>query len=321
MSAHFSLEIESKSTDFDRGPNQISYQEKDKMKFLSKKRSRQKKSVHISTKKKFQENMEESIFRNSEILDAFSKVFPMGLEPKIQSEDEVSFEDDERYFPKKRKTQRITLIAYHPGIYLFTKAEKDLLEEYLKGYDFSIVRRSATKQVRFKRKHYIRVNIKRTFLNTYLIKALNKKLKKAGFKIRFVKFPQSFANNVAKGFNKILMNMTLKEIFRTEELFEEQKNEKDSKILKDKKIMKDEENKKTFVHNKTVVDKIVDNGNLELNMILNIKLHSIFEEYLNSKEFGVDEIDKLKNSKKKNEDYFIAKCVYLAKNFIKFCTQ
>ena len=51
MSAHFSLEIESKSTDFDTYPNQISYQKKDKMKFLSKKRSRQKKSVHISTKK------------------------------------------------------------------------------------------------------------------------------------------------------------------------------------------------------------------------------------------------------------------------------
>jgi hypothetical protein len=265
--------------------------------------------------------MEESIFRNSERLDAFSTVFPMGLEPKIQSEDEVSFEDDERYFQKKRKTQRITLIAYHPGIYLFTKAEKDLLEEYLKGYDFSIVRRSATKQVRFKRKHYIRVNIKRTFLNKYLIKALNKKLKKAGFKIRFIKFPQSFANNVAKGFNKTLMNMTLKEIFRTEELFEEQKNEKDDKNLKDRKIMKDQNNKKIFVHNKAVADKIVDNGNPELHMILNRKLHSIFEEYLNSKEFGVDEIDKLKKSKKKNEDYFIAKCVYLAKNFIKFCTQ
>jgi hypothetical protein len=321
MSAKFSLEIESKSFDFDIDNIEFSYHIKDKKKFLSKKRFHHEEGSHIPTRKKFEEIMEESIFRNSEEKDAFLTVFPMGLKPNIPSEDEVSFEDDKRYFIKKKKEQRITLKAYYPGNYLFTKSEKDLLKEYLKGFDFSKVTRSAKKQEKFKHKHYIRRNIKTPFLNTYLLNALNNKLKKAGFEPRFIKFPHSFTINVAKSFNKTLMNMRLIEIFRTEKLFEEQKNKKDSQKLKDKKKMTDMKNKEIYVHNKAVADLIVNDGNPELNMILNRKLHLLFEEYLNSKEFGVDEIDKLKKSKKKNEDYFIAKCVYLAIHFIEFCSQ
>ena len=62
-------------------------------------------------------------------------------------------------------------------------------------------------------------------------------------------------------------------------------------------------------------------GNPELNMILNRKFCCLFEEYLNSEEFGIDEINRLKNTENKNDDYYIEKYVYLAKHFIEFCTQ
>ena len=322
MSAIFSLDFEPKSTtDFGIDMSEFSYHKMDEKKFLSKKRFQPEESAHNLGQKDLEEIMEKSIFINLGEKDAFLTIFPMGLEPNIPNEDEVSFEDDERYCIKRKKEQRITLKAYYPGNYLFTKVQEDLLEKYLKGYNFSKVKRSAKKQKRFKHKHYIRVNIKQNFWNMHLLEALNKKLKKALFTKHFIKFPQSFVINVAKGFNKTLMNMRLIEIFRTEELFEEQKNEKDSQKLKDRKKEKDKKNKKIFAHNKAVAEEIIYNGNPELNMILNRKLRFVFEEYIYSKEFGVDEISRLRKSKNKNEDYLIAKYVDLAKKFIEFCTK
>ena len=137
-------------------------------------------------------------------------------------------------------------------------------------------------------------------MNLYLLEALNEKLKKAGFITPFSKFPQSFVINVAIDVNKILMNMTLKEIFTNEELYKDRKN---------------------FEHNKAIVEDIVNKGNPELKMILNRKFCCLFEEYLNSEEFGIDEINRLKNTENKNDDYYIEKYVYLAKHFIEFCTQ
>ena len=47
-------------------------------------------------------------------------------------------------------------------------------------------------------------------MNKYLINALNKLLKEAGFKIYLEKFPQSFANIITKEKCKILMYMKQK---------------------------------------------------------------------------------------------------------------
>ena len=55
--------------------------------------------------------------------------------------------------------------------------------------------------------------------------------------------------------------------------------------------------------------------NPELNMIFNRKLCCLFEEYLNSEEFGIIELHRLKNEK---DEYYLKKYVYLVKRLIEF---
>ena len=138
-------------------------------------------------------------------------------------------------------------------------------------------------------------------MNKYLLEALNKILEEAGFNTFFMKFPQSLANNVKKDFNKVLMNMRLKEIFRAKYLY--------------KNI-----NKTNYEHNLKLVEQIEQRGNPQLNLILNRKFLCLFEEYINSEEFRKTEINRIKKSEKKNDEYY-EKYIYLGKNFVKFCFQ
>ena len=220
----------------------------------------------------------------------------------LLSEDEIIFENDERYFIKNSKKESGLFKVINPKIALFKKANENLLQAYLTGIDFSKKIRSSEKLPNFKQKHYIRVSIKRNFMNNYLLTALDKKLEEAGFNIFFEKFPQSIAVNVAKDFNNNLMNMKLKDIFKNEDLY-------------------NIEDRTNFESNLKIVDKIEKEGNPELNMILNRKFRCLFEEYLNSEEFGIDEINRLKNSKVEKDEYYIEKYIFLAQHFIEFCTQ
>ena len=243
---------------------------------------------------------------NEEILKPFKKAylmnFPLFNENSLSSEDEISFENDELYFIKDVKKEKTLFNTTKTKNTIFTSSKDDLLKEYLTGIDFSKKIRSSTTLPNYKQKHYIRVSIKRTFMNTYLDRALNKKLEEAGFNTFFEKFPQSIASNVAKDFNKDLMNMSLKDIFKKEELY-------------------NANNRTNFDCNLKVVDKIEKEGNPELNAILNRKLSCLFEEYLNSEEFGIDEINRLKHSKVKKDEYFIEKYIFLAQHFIEFCNS
>ena len=220
----------------------------------------------------------------------------------LLSEDEIIFENDERYFIKNSKKESGLFKVINPKIALFKKAKENSLQAYLTGIDFSKKIRSSEKLPNFKQKHYIRVSIKRNFMNNYLLTALDKKLEEAGFNISFEKFPQSIAVNVAKDFNNNLMNMKLKDIFKNEDLY-------------------NIEDRTNFESNLKIVDKIEKEGNPELNMILNRKFRCLFEEYLNSEEFGIDEINRLKNSKVEKDEYYIEKYIFLAQHFIEFCTQ
>ena len=96
--------------------------------------------------------------------------------------------------------------------------------------------------------------------------------------------------------------MRLKDIFEAKELYEGNYN-------------------KNYNHNSKLVDEIEKKGKPELIMILNRKLRNLFEEYLNSEEFGIDEINRLKNSKVEKDEYYIEKYIFLAQHFIEFCTQ
>ena len=126
---------------------------------------------------------------------------------------------------------------------------------------------------------------------------MNTILKNNGSDSIFEKFQQHFVSNVTKKTIKQLLNMTLEEIFKKKELY--QKSEL-----------------KYFYHNLNLVKSIEIQENKELKNILNKKLYLIFEEYINSKEFLIDEINRLKNKKMDNE--YIKRYIYLTKHFIEF---
>jgi len=294
MSTLISIEFESNLLDIDTNPYQLSYQEKIIKKFSAKKRKRDEdedEQIHME-----EEPNEEKSFFAKNFLDIFSTL----EKSDIFNEDEKNLEN--LYFMKDIKKKIELFRTIKSKNTLFTRAKEDLLEKYLTGIDFSKKIRSSKKLPNFKQKHYIRVSIKRTFMNTYLLTALNKKLEEVEFNTFFEKFPQSIVSNVAKDFNKNLLNMRLKDIFKKEELYN----------------VKDRTN---FECNLRIVDKIEKEGNPELNVILNRKLRCLFEEYLNSEELGIDEINRLKNSKVEKDEYFIEKYIFLAKHFIEFCTQ
>ena len=192
MTHYFFINFDTKSNDLYKNISRIPYPAKMGKKFLTKKRCRDEEFFLTHLEKDFYKS------KTEEVNEAFKSIFPMFPQKNILEEEEISFEDDERYFIKKIKEEKSLLNAFYPDYYLFTKAKEDLLKDYLKGIDFSIITRSEERLPNFLQKYYIRVNIKRTFMNRYLLNALNKALKISGFITFFQKFPQSFANNIAK---------------------------------------------------------------------------------------------------------------------------
>ena len=282
MSTSISVEFEHNSSDIDLNTFQIYYHEKSETKFLGNK-----------------------IHRDEEIQmkDEFEINFPFCENFNIICEDEKSSENDEYlYFINETKKKKNIFKAIYPEIHLFKKADEDLLKDYLQGIDFSKRKRSPEKLPNYKQKYYIRVNIFRTFMNRYLITALNKKLQKAGVTTLFRKFPQVMVKKVAKGKNKILMNMRLNEIIKTDKFY----------------VDKDRIN---FKHNLNIVDIIEKGRDSELNIFLNRNMFCLFGEYLISEEFRMDEINRLKKSKKIKDDYYIKKYIYVANHFIEFCQE
>ena len=91
--------------------------------------------------------------------------------------------------------------------------------------------------------------------------------------------------------------MTFEEIFTRKELYHEKELNyyyQNLKLVKSKEIQE----------------------NRELKNILNKKYCELFEEYINSKEFMNDEINRLKDNKM--EDSYIKRYIYLARNLMKF---
>ena len=145
----------------------------------------------------------------------------------------------------------------------------------------------------------IRVKIKRAFYNISLRNKLNNKLKSIGSKKYFEKFPKYFASDPNKKRNKEILNMTLNQIFAKKELYNYEDDCGKTKYLHNLKTVQNEEIKK----------------NEEFQKILNKTFRELFEEYINSDEFKIDEINRLK---KKNRDEYIKKYKELAENLIEF---
>ena len=158
---------------------------------------------------------------------------------------------------------------------------------------------SKTKTRRRENRDNIRKKIKRAFFNSFLIPKINTLLRNKDIDSSFANFQNSFVINVNQKTNKELKDMTIKEIFEKKELYQE------SEL-------------KYYNHNLKLVktEEILEIK--ELKNILNKTYQEIFEEYLNSKEFKINEINRLK---KKFEDDYIKKYIYLAKHFIEFIPE
>ncbi len=149
----------------------------------------------------------------------------------------------------------------------------------------------------------MRRKIKRGFFNNALVRKLNDKLRSIGIIKYFEKFPHCFVNDVNRKKNKQILGMTLQEIFEKKELYS----------VKDKVTLDNYLNNKNLIKNEEIKE------NEELNMILNKTIGELYEEYINSDEFKISEINKLK--KNKIHDDYITKYVILAKNLIEFFSK
>ena len=277
MSNFLYKEIESKLFEIDAHLSQESYLDDGEINFLSKKRL---------IEEEGEGETKENFFITESIYDVFQRKKPTEfLDEDIK--DDIIYKD--LYLIKTRAKEPFKVI--YPEIHLFSKAEINLEESFKKKIDFSVRKRSKKKLPNFSRRYNIREVIKKRFFNTYIMKALNKKLKATGYNTNFEKLPQSFVRNVSKGLNKEIMKKTL------------------GQILKEKE------------HNSILVDKIEKDGNPELNLILNTKICHLFNEYLNSAEFLIIERNRIAKKKNMTDDYYLQKYIYLSKNWNKFCSS
>ena len=185
---------------------------------------------------------------------------------------------------------------------LFKIIKNDSIPDREKEKELNLIgnKRSKRKRPRKENKDNIRRKIKRAFFNSALINMLNKKLKSSHIIQYFEKFPQIFVGDDNKNNNKKIVDMTLLEIFKTKELYA-----KESK----KGLMK-------YEHNLKVVLSEEIKKNEEINIVLNKKFSELYTEYINSDEFNIYEINRLK--KKKMGDDYINRYKYLAKNLIEY---
>jgi hypothetical protein len=149
----------------------------------------------------------------------------------------------------------------------------------------------------------MRKKIKRGFFNTSLIKFLNELLRSIGSHKYFRKFPHNFINDVHQERNKKIFVMKLGE------------------VLVEKKLYIHEENSgfNNYSHNLKVVQSEEIKENEEFKKILDKTIRELYEEYINSDEFKIGEINRLR--KKEMTDEYIERYIYLANHFTEFLFQ
>jgi hypothetical protein len=183
---------------------------------------------------------------------------------------------------------------------LFTNIENEESNSNINDENFLKRKRYPQKRRRRENQDNMRKKIKRGFMNIALITKINDNLKLNNNISYLEKFPQNLVCDVTKKTNKDLIDMTLEQIFEKKELYDEDdlsKYEHNLKVIKSKEVQQ----------------------NSELKAILNKKYSELFEEYIKSKEFKVDEINRLK--KNKMSDSYIERYIYLSKHFIKFFSE
>lgn len=145
----------------------------------------------------------------------------------------------------------------------------------------------------------IRKKSKRGFFNFYLFDELNEMLSIIGSNKYFVKFPQFFVSDIDKKRNKEILELTLEELLTNVDIYK----------------YENEIGLENFKHNlKVVQSEIKENSNFK--KIFDKTIRELYEEYLNSDQFRIKAINRLKKNKM-NDDY-IKRYIYLSKHLIEY---
>jgi hypothetical protein len=206
---------------------------------------------------------------------------------------------------KAKDKKKYFNVVYPHNDSLFNKTDKEDINLITEKDEINFLgnKRLSYRRQRKDNKDNIRTKIKRGFFNSALINKLNDKLKSIGSTKYFMKFPQNFVSDISQKRNKEIVNMTLKEIFEKKELYK-QENE----------IGFD-----NYLHNLKVIQSEIIKENSEFKKILNKTFRELYEEYINSDEFKIGEIGRLKEHKM--EDDYIKKYIYLSRELIDFFNQ
>ena len=212
-----------------------------------------------------------------------------------------SFHEDEIEKEKKPFFE----VVYPTRDLLFSKTEinsasispEETEETFLKR------KRLAIRKPRRDNQDNMRKKIKRGFFNTALINILNEKLEGIGSNKYFEKFPQFFVSDVDQKRNKEIFSMTLRDVLEKNELYKREQKSGFDNYLHNKKVLESED--------------IKENG--EFKNILNKTIRELYEEYLKSDEFKIDDINRLKE--KNMEDDYITRYICLANHLIEFLFQ
>ena len=170
---------------------------------------------------------------------------------------------------------------------------------------------SGGKQVKKKKRLYqeynMRIKIARKFCNKYLIKKINKILKKIKCPPYFEKFQKNLVLNIATKNYKKHLDLTLEEIISKKKLYE---------------IKNKGNNFKNYYYNLTALNKLKSVEfkyvieKTEINNILKKKFHDLFQDYLNSDEFK-EQIEEMKNDVNEYSNDYIERYIQFNINFIK----
>jgi len=212
-----------------------------------------------------------------------------------------SFNDFMHIDPDHSDTKNDSISSQEkPNLFTNTESDSILVKE---GEGMLKRKRFQERRPRKENQDNIRKKIKRGFFNCALIKKLNEKLKGIGSRKYLRKFPQHFVSDVNQTRNKDILGMTLEEIFCKKELY----------------LPENEEGLNNFLNNLKVIKSEEVEENEEFRKILNKTIKELYEEYINSDEFKVDEINRLKEKKMKDE--YIERYISLARYLIAFFTQ
>jgi len=208
-------------------------------------------------------------------------------------------------YPDAQEKKKYFKVIYPQKYSLFNKTNKLESNLIAEKDELNLLgnKRLSYRRQRKDNKDNIRTKIKRGFFNSALINKLNDKLKSIGSTKYFMKFPQNFVSDISQKRNKEIVNMTLREIFEKKELYKQE----------------NEIGFENYLHNLKVIQSEIIKDNSEFKKILNKTFRELYEEYINSDEFKIVEIGRLKEHKM--EDDYIKKYIYLSRELIEFFNQ